>query len=295
MDHLRINLDGLEFHALAAGPEEGHLVVLAHGFPDSSTTWVDLLDALGSAGHRAVALSMRGYAPSGIPLDSPSEPARLALDLLGVADNLRPDEHCSIIGHDWGAIAAYGATQIAPERVDHLVAMAVPPMPAVLQAMQDPAQLERSWYLFAFQEEGYEASVRQDDFKLIRDLWTTWSPSLPPGEDLEAAIEAIRDPLRTTAVLDYYRAMLDPTRRDPRIAWAAAKLEEPLSVPTLYLHGRLDGCMGLDSIGAVEGLLPEGSIVEIFEDAGHFLHLEEPERTAELVLSFLGPSGQPKA
>ena len=287
VEELALSLDGLAFSALAEGPRGGPVVLLAHGFPDSRHTWRHLMGPLADAGYRAVALAMRGYAPSAIPPDVSSEPARLGLDLLGIGCQLSPEQPFTIIGHDWGAIASYAAAQINPRVLRSLVTLAVPPTPAVLHAMEHPLQLERSWYIFAFQAENYELEVQRDDFALIRRLWADWSPELEAPWEIEAAIDAIREPARTTAALNYYRALLDPTRRNPALVAANECLKNPLVVPTLYLHGRRDGCMGLDAIGDVAPWLPEGSKVELFESAGHFLHLEEPERVADLVLSFL--------
>lgn len=292
MEHLRFEVDGVGFHALTAGPTDGHLVILAHGFPDAAASWTVLLRALAEQGYFGVALAMRGYAPTEVALEIHPEPARLGLDLLRTADHFAPGQPCSLIGHDWGAIAAYAASQIAPERIDRMITMAVPPMPAVMRAMEDPAQVKRSWYLFAFQEEGYEHEVTRDEFALIRRLWADWSPGLDAKDYVEHAIDAIGDRARTTAALNYYRTLLDPTRRDPALGWADARLRSSISVPTLYLHGRQDGCIGLESIGAIHHLLPEGSSVEVFENAGHFLHLEEPDRTARLVLEHLRRSRQ---
>jgi len=287
VEELALTLDDLRFSALAEGPIDGPLVLLAHGFPDSRATWQYLMGPLAGAGYRAVALAMRGYAPSEIPSGTPPEPARLGLDLLGLGRLLSADQPFSLIGHDWGAIASYAAAQIDPSALRSLVTMAVPPLPAVLHAMEDPRQLDRSWYLFAFQDENYEFEVQRDDFALIRRLWSDWSPGLDAPQELGAAIDALREPARTTAALDYYRVMLDPARRDPAMAENATRLIDPIVVPTLYLHGGVDGCMGLDAIGEVAPWLPEGSAVEILKDAGHFLHLEEPARVAQLVLSFL--------
>jgi pimeloyl-ACP methyl ester carboxylesterase len=287
VDHVELDVDCLRLACLVEGPASGPLVVCAHGFPDSPSTWRHLMADLARAGCRVVAPAMRGYAPSGLGEGVAPEAARLGLDLLGVGEALSPSAPFVLVGHDWGAIAAYAAAQIAPGRLAALVAMAVPPMPAVLHAMADPAQRERSWYIRAFQEPGYEDQVRAQDFALIRRLWADWSPGLDAPDDVERAIEAIRDPARTTAALDYYRALLDPARHDPALAEVAERLGDALDVPTLYLHGRRDGCMGLDSIGEVAPHLPEGSVVEVFAEAGHFLHLEDPERTSQLVLDFL--------
>ena len=58
-------------------------------------------------------------------------------------------------------------------------------------------------------------------------------------------------------------------------------------MPTLYLHGADDGCLDARFAGRARAHLPEGSAVEVLADAGHFVQLEQPDRVAELVRSFL--------
>jgi pimeloyl-ACP methyl ester carboxylesterase len=81
--------------------------------------------------------------------------------------------------------------------------------------------------------------------------------------------------------------MFDPTLHDPALQAAQDALAMPTPIPTLYLHGREDGCFGIDSIGDPLTSLPEGSAVEIIDDAGHFLQLEQPDAVASAVLAFL--------
>jgi len=67
-----------------------------------------------------------------------------------------------------------------------------------------------------------------------------------------------------------------------------AAVNGPVPVPTLYLHGRDDGCMGVDLAGPAEAALTApGSRVELVDGAGHFLHLERPDVVNRLVLDFL--------
>ncbi len=59
--------DGLVFDTLVAGPDNGDVVVLLHGFPQSATIWRPPLEALATAGYRAVAFDQRGYSPGARP------------------------------------------------------------------------------------------------------------------------------------------------------------------------------------------------------------------------------------
>jgi pimeloyl-ACP methyl ester carboxylesterase len=63
------------------------------------------------------------------------------------------------------------------------------------------------------------------------------------------------------------------------------------AVPSLYLHGRDDGCMTADFAHWTARALPDGSDAAIVDHAGHFLQLDQPERVGDLVLSFIGSAG----
>ena len=104
---------------------------------------------------------------------------------------------------------------------------------------------------------------------------------------LDIVRAALGEPERIGAALGYYRAMFDPALHDPALQSAQDALGLPTPIPTLYLHGRDDGCFGVDSIGDPLASLPEGSAVQIIDDAGHFLQLEQPEAVAAAVLGFL--------
>ncbi len=59
-------------------------------------------------------------------------------------------------------------------------------------------------------------------------------------------------------------------------------------LPTLYLHGRDDGCATADYAQWVERVLPERSESAIVDDAGHFLQLEQPDVVARHIVDFVG-------
>jgi pimeloyl-ACP methyl ester carboxylesterase len=72
IEQLQLPARGLVFDALAAGPSTGELVVLLHGFPQTSACWTPMLETLAAAGYRAVAPDQRGYSPP--PGPPPSTP-----------------------------------------------------------------------------------------------------------------------------------------------------------------------------------------------------------------------------
>jgi pimeloyl-ACP methyl ester carboxylesterase len=285
----RVTTKSLEFALLASGPERGPLALCLHGFPDSALTWRHLLPRLGAAGWRAVAPWMRGYAPTTVPADGRFQTAVLAHDVLDLIDALGASE-AVVIGHDWGALAAHGAAILAPERVRRLVTLAVPHRGAGIALATSYAQQKRSWYMFFFQTPLAEAAVAAGDFAFVERLWRDWSPGYTPeAEDLEGAKRALRAPGGLAAALGYYRATFDPGRQDPALAGDQMRtLGAEVPVPTLYLHGADDGCMGLESLQGVEAAYTGGLEKRVVEGAGHFLHLERREIVEPAILGFLG-------
>lgn len=282
----RISANDVEFGYLEAG--EGPLALCLHGFPDSAWTWRHLLPALADAGYRAVAPFMRGYAPTAVPADGRYQGAVLGLDACALHEALGGDGEAVIIGHDWGAMATYIAANHEPDRWRRVVTMAVPPAGAVAGGFMTYAQLKRSWYMFFFQHGLADMVVGMNDLAFLDGLWADWSPGYEAGEDLAHVKDALRDPANLAAAIGYYRATLGNVGVDPSLEGVQAKGGEITAQPTLYLHGRSDGCLGIEVAESARAFLTsEGSRMEVVDDAGHFLQLERPDVVNRLVVDFL--------
>ena len=83
-----LSANGLQFGLLEAGPQDGELVLCAHGFPDTAWSFSPLLEHLGRAGYRAVAPFMRGYLPTAVPSNGDYRVTTLARDLIALIDEL---------------------------------------------------------------------------------------------------------------------------------------------------------------------------------------------------------------
>jgi pimeloyl-ACP methyl ester carboxylesterase len=150
------------------------------------------------------------------------------------------------------------------------------------------AQLRRSWYMFFFQHPLSDVAVGLDDLAFIDGLWADWSPGYDATDDLPHVKDSLRDPANLTAALGYYRAMFGEGRKDPALEPIDALGAAPPSQPVLYLHGRDDGCLGVDLVAGAEAFLPAaGSRIEVVDGAGHFLHVEQPAAVNRLVVDFL--------
>ncbi len=268
------------FTALAAGAADAPLVLVLHGFPDVPHTFAPLIEAIARAGHRVVAPWLRGYAPS--PAAGPYDVDTLATDVLAWADALSADRPVAIVGHDWGAVVTYVACARAPGRFHAAVAMSVPHPAVFVRALATPAQLARSWYMLAFQLPGAPGLAAAGRFAMIDRLWRAWSP----GYQLPAAL---RHELHATlaaswpAPLLYYRAMTRPIGA----AMERLRRRDRIAVPTLYLHGAIDGCIGADVGAGAERYFSGGYRREVVPGVGHFLAAEAPAAIAARVLAWL--------
>lgn len=283
-----VRANDVEFSYLEWGPADAPLALLLHGFPDSAHTWRLLGPVLADRGLHAVAPFLRGYAPTSIPADGRYQTGALALDAVSLHEALGGDDRAVIVGHDWGAMATYGAASFAPERWARVVASAVPPAGAMGGGFLSYDQLQRSWYMFFFQSPLADMVVPMNDLEFIDRLWADWSPGYDASEDLALLKPSLASPENLAAALGYYRATLGSIPQDPALGDVQAATQAPTPQPTLYLHGAQDGCVGVELAATAAQFLPaDGSRVEIIDGAGHFSHLEKPDVVNPLIADFL--------
>jgi pimeloyl-ACP methyl ester carboxylesterase len=285
-----VRANDLEFGVVEAGPAQGPLALCLHGFPDCAHTWRRLLPSLADAGFHGVAPFMRGYAPTGIPADGAYSVGALAADAIALHEALGGSGDAVLIGHDWGAEAAYAAAAHAPDRWRRLVTMAVPPASLDPVLFSDYEQLKRFFYLFMFRDPtGFaDAVVAAGQMAFLDRLWDDWSPGYEAAEDLANVKECLREPARLAAAIGYYRQP-EAGNSDSAAPYAdeqrAAGRQAPQ--PTLYLHGADDGCISEDMARGAEPLLAPSSRMVVIDEAGHFLHLEKPREVGEHILGWI--------
>lgn len=271
-------------HALGAGP----LILCLHGFPDNARSFRFQLPALAAAGYRAVAVTLRGYEPGSQAVPTDYSLDALAGDVFSFLDCLGT-QTAHLVGHDWGAAIGYQACALAPQRFRSLTAMAVPHTGRFLNdAIKNPRQLALSWYMFFFQLRGVaDHVVQRNDFQFIRKLWRDWSPGWDcPEEILQDVLSTFRQPGVKKAALAYYRTALAPRSLTPS-ARKANRYQVP--VPTLALTGERDGCIDSQVFRQLmrEEDFPGGLEVKLLAEAGHFLHMEQPDAVNKLLLNWL--------
>lgn len=277
----RRHVGDVELQVVEAGPPDGPLVILLHGFPDTSWTWRHQIGTLAKQGYRVVAPDQRGYNLS----DKPRGLAAYRLDALvedviGLANSYGRHSF-RLVGHDWGGVVAYGVAVRHPDRIERLVAIACPhPDVWARQALRHPAQILRSLYVAFFQLPWVpEALLGAKKFALLRRTMTiTSSPGVFSPDDLDRYADAWAQPAALTAMLNYYRALrLRPRHGSPG----------RLQPPTLIIWGGRDVFLAPHVVQAALDLCDQGSELP-FDRATHWLHLEEAEAVSAALLRFFG-------
>jgi len=287
MSIVKVELPDVTLHCLTYGASNGPLALCLHGFPDTPHSFRYLGPHLAARGYRVVTPFMRGYAPSSLSRSANYQLPALANDANRLHERLGGDERAVLIGHDWGAAAAYPAIAVEPQRWRRAVAMAVPPLAIMGRAFMDFDQLQASWYMFFFQNPLADYVFALDDLDFAQRLWALWSPGIDATEDLRHLRQSLGDAEHRAAALGYYRAMFAPEMIDPTLAPLHAAMNEVSTVPVLYLHGENDRCIFLDSLGDPLEHLAAQSRFEVIANAGHFMHVEQPEAVHRVIDEFL--------
>lgn len=283
-------LPSAQLHALTWGTSrpDAPVALLLHGFPDIPLSWEPVALRLAERGLRVVAPYLPGYHPS---------PAPRSGDLLEITDRvleacrvLSPDRPLYLVGHDFGAVVTYALTARAPSRFRACSAMSVPHIRAFLvNGLTSPAQLRRSWYMGFFQLVPLaNAVVPRDDYAFIKRLWRVWSPgyTLPEAhfDELRACFDA-----SMPQPLAWYRPQSGVTGASLRdLPGVLRLLSTPIRVPTLYLHGEDDGCIGPAMMRGQRRFFASDFSEDVVSSAGHFLQLEQPARVSARLLEFFG-------
>jgi pimeloyl-ACP methyl ester carboxylesterase len=266
-----VDANGLRFAYLEEG--SGPLVLLLHGFPDTPHTWSDLRPRLAAKGYRAVSPFTRGYHPTGIP-DRDADQETLARDALALIEALGEPE-AIVIGHDWGASAAYGAAALRPDRVRKLIVVAIP-HPATLKPT-----LRKLWgvrHFAAYKIPGAPERFAKNDFAALPAIYRRWSPAWsPPPAEFAAVRACFSNRESLNAAFGYYRAL---SARPP------ADLLQPIAVPTVVFAGLSDPVAEPADYRRAARMFKKEYVVEEVP-GGHFLHREHPEIFAERLLRHL--------
>jgi pimeloyl-ACP methyl ester carboxylesterase len=266
-----VDANGLRFAYLEEG--SGPLVLMLHGFPDTAHTWDDLRPRIAAAGYRAVSPFMRGYHPTAIP-DRDADQETLAHDPLALIEALGADD-AIVIGHDFGATAAYGAAALAPDRVKKVFAIAIP-HPGALKP-----SLKKLWgvrHFAVYKLPGAANRFARNDFAALPAIYRRWSPTWAPDPtEFDAVRAAFSNRASLNAAFGYYRK-LSPV--------PSASLKTRITVPAVVFAG-LDDPVAAPSDYRFAARMFENEYVVEEVPGGHFMHREHLAAFSERLLAHL--------
>ena len=266
---------------------EGSPLLLLHGFPDCAENYQHQLEFFSSHGYQVIAPYLPGYHPEDKELDT-YQSLRIAEEIIEFTKSVT-DKKISLFGHDWGASIAYGIAGLEPDLVDKLITVSVPHGISVgASFLSDGDQQRKSWYMFFFQLPIADLAVANSDFNFIDRLWLDWSPNWPEYKQYsDKAIKVLSKDNVLSKALAYYRSTFQESLQTERISNLSNKLlAKKISMPSLYLHGENDGCIGTNLSDGMEDFF-EDLEIKILPDCGHFLHLERSQEVNEIILEFL--------
>ncbi|GAF21821.1 LOW QUALITY PROTEIN: epoxide hydrolase [Bacillus sp. JCM 19047] len=280
-EHQLIDANGHTFHVVCAGPKEGELILMLHGFPEFWYGFRHQLTALATQGYYVVVLISVGI------MKVTNHKKRLIVltikdDCVALIDAYKRKQ-AIVIGHDWGGAVGWHLASTKPERIKTFIPINIPhPADIPKGILKNPTQLVRSSYMAFFQIPFLpEKLLQTKKFKyMAKGLQMTGREGAFVEEDLEHYRNAWLMPGALTAMLNWYRAIRLDFRNGPK------PFDQMIHVPTTILWGWNDPF--LSKTLAKESLkrCSNGELIFI-DDATHWVHHEYPEIVNQLILRSL--------
>ena len=287
----QINAGVLNVAYAEAGPANGSVVVLLHGWPYDIHSFVAVAPILASAGFRVIVPYVRGYgATSFLSKDTPrnGQPSALAVDLMALLDTLNIEKPL-LAGFDWGARTVNIFSALWPERTKATVSVS-----GYLIGSQEagrmplPPKAEHEWwYQYYFATErgraGYD-KYRREFSKLI------WQIASPRWEFSDAVFDrsaaAFDNPDHVDIVIHNYRWRLGLAQGEPKFDALEKRLAEfpVITVPTITLQGDADGAPRPDPSVYAKKFSGKYEHRPITGGIGHNLPQEAPQAFAQAIV-----------
>jgi pimeloyl-ACP methyl ester carboxylesterase len=281
VSHRTVRARGLDFHVAEAGSGDD-VVLCLHGWPQHWYEWRYLMPALAAAGHRVLALDLRGFGWSDAPPDG-YEKENLATDVLAVLDELGL-ERVKLVGHDWGGWIGFLLCLRASQRFERFFVLNT--LPPWTSARATAPHLWRFWYQLAVLSPGLGYRLHRSGSFVPKVLVggstvrEAWDP-----QTLAAFTDKFAEPARARAAVQMYRVF--NLREAPAIV-RGRYAHQRLTVPTRMLFGKDDMALSYEILAGYERHA-EDMRLELVPGCGHFIADERPDLVAERAREFLTP------
>jgi pimeloyl-ACP methyl ester carboxylesterase len=279
LDYKYHYVNGLTLHVGHLGPEHGEKLILLHGFPEFSYSWIQQADFFARQGYHVIVPDQRGYNLSKKPSSIASyRLSHLVDDVVSLID-LLAGAPVALAGHDWGGAVAWELAQAHPQLVRKLIILNMP-HPSVMKEnlRKNPRQMLRSWYAAFFQLPFLPEKICSiSNYRWLENsLVRTARAGTFSHEYVLSLKRAWRQPGALTAMINWYRAFF----RNP------VGHHNKITVPMLLLWGVKDQALTPEMAEQSIAWAENGKLI-VLENATHWLHHEEPELVNGYILAFL--------
>jgi pimeloyl-ACP methyl ester carboxylesterase len=290
----QIDAGALSIGYYEAGPADGPVVMLMHGFPYDIHSFADVAPQLAAQGCRVVVPYLRGYGPTRFrdkATPRSGEQAAVGADLIALMDALGV-KRAVVAGYDWGGRAACVVAALWPDRCIGLVCVNSYLIQDIAKAMM-PAKPQHElalWYQYYFQLERGRAGLAANRREIAKILWKQWSPNWQFDEAcFERTAVAHDNPDYVDIVIHSYRHRYGVADGDPHYADLQRLLAElpMISVPAITLDGAADGVASPTEGKASSAKFTGRRTHRVIPNAGHNLPQEEPEAFAAAVMELV--------
>lgn len=275
----RLPTNGIDLHVVEAGPIDGPVVMLLHGYPEFWWGWKEQMARLAKAGFRAVAPDQRGYNGSAKPRDVAAyRPRELSADIAGLIDDY--GGKVFLAGHDWGGFVAWRVAIEHPEKVRKLVIFNMAHPMAFDDMRQQKDQPEStSWYRTFFQIPVVpEVTSRAGNwYMLVKSLRSSSAADTFSDDELQHYRYAWDHDGAMRTMINWYRAGY---RYPDKIEGDAT-----VSVPTRIVWGAKDKFVPVALAPLSAKHCRDAEVIEV-ADAGHWILHEQPEATSNYLIDF---------
>jgi pimeloyl-ACP methyl ester carboxylesterase len=278
-----------------AGPADGPVVMLLHGWPYDIHSYADVAPWLGAAGYRVIVPHLRGHGTTqflGPDTLRSGEQAAIAHDIIGLMDALGI-EKAILAGYDWGARTANVIAALWPQRCKAMVSAGgylIDDRPSYKGPL--PPLVEWGWwyqYYFVAGEGRPGLEANQDD--LAKLVWRVNSPKWDFDDaTFDQTAASFRNPDYVSIAIHNYRWRLGVAEGDPRYAGLERRLgrRPVITVPTITLDGAYDGVTPATDGASYRNSFSGRYTHRIIEGAGHNLPQEAPQAFADAVVEVDG-------
>lgn len=296
-----IPVNGITLEVFEAGQQNaGKPIVLCHGWPENAFSWRYQVPALVEAGYHVIVPNQRGYGNSSCPTEiTDYDMEHLSGDLVALLDHYGYKD-ATFVGHDWGANIVWGLTLLHPDRVNGVIALALPYQVRGerpwLEFIEELFGSDHYFVHFNRQPGVADAILDENASQFLRNIFRKNVPQKAPEPgmamiNLAKATEPLGEPLMSDSELAVFVSSFKSTGFTGSINWyrnldrnwhLLAEANPIIQQPALMIYG------DRDLIPKFEGLsefVPKIEVVNL--DCGHWIQQELPEETNQAILKWL--------